>query len=175
MRRLVLKASMLLILLAAVPRSAAANDIVGRASVVDGDTIEIRGERIRLHGIDAPESSQRCFLEPGRSWRCGRDSSMALAKLLGHQNVNCKGTKRDRYKRVIAECFLSERNINKWMVRRGWAVAYRRYSVDYVRDEQVAKKAVRGVWASRFVMPWDWRRGDRIQAISDTAAPVERK
>jgi endonuclease YncB( thermonuclease family) len=138
-----------------------AEELVGRASVVDGDTLEIRGEKIRLHGIDAPESSQRCTRPTGKQWRCGQQAANALSERIGQRNVRCEGNKRDRWKRRIAVCYLGNQDLNAWLVRRGWAVAYRKYSKDYVPQEDRARQAKAGVWSGTFEMPWDWRKAQR--------------
>lgn len=135
-------------------------DLIGRASVIDGDTLEIHGQRIRLHGIDSPEKGQRCYRD-GKEWRCGRDGAMALDKFINARTVACETRDIDRYKRVVAVCKIGRTDLNRWMVRNGWAVAYRRYSTDYVAVEEQARAAKRGIWAGNFVMPWDWRRGER--------------
>lgn len=135
-------------------------DLVGRASVIDGDTIEIHGQRIRLHGIDSPEKGQRCY-RGGQEWRCGREGSMALDAFIQGKTVHCETRDIDRYKRVVAVCKVGRTDINKWMVSQGWAVAYARYSRDYVQAEAQAKRAKVGIWSGDFVMPWDWRKGER--------------
>lgn len=145
----------------AVPSTAAAEELVGRATVVDGDTVGMRGQKIRLHGIDAPEASQRCTRSNGKEWRCGQQAANALSEMIGHRNVRCVGDKRDRWRRLIAVCYVGEQDLNAWLVRRGWAVAYRRYSKDYVPQEDRARRAKAGVWSGSFEMPWDWRRAQR--------------
>jgi len=144
-----------------VPSTAEAEELIGRATVVDGDTLGIRDQKIRLHGIDAPESSQRCTHPNGKEWRCGQKAANALSDKIGHRNVRCVGDKRDRWGRLIAVCFLGSEDLNAWLVRRGWAVAYRRYSKDYVSQEDRARKAKAGVWSGTFEMPWDRRRAQR--------------
>lgn len=142
----------------------AATDIVGRASVIDGDTIEILGKRIRLSGIDAAESSQWCFDASGNEYRCGRDAAFRLDDMLKGKVVRCVEKDRDRYRRIVAECFFThqtegEVNINATMVIRGDAVAYRRYSKAYIAHEDKARALKRGMWQGEFQMPWDWRKG----------------
>ena len=137
-------------------------DISGLPRVIDGDTIEISGERIRLHGIDAPETRQSCVGVDGKQWDCGRQSTSALTSLIGGRPIICKGRQRDRYKRLIAVCFVGSRDLNAEMVRQGWALAYRKYSTDYVIQEKVAQSERSGIWSGQFVSPWDWRRGKRL-------------
>jgi endonuclease YncB( thermonuclease family) len=140
-----------------VTDSMSAPTIQGTASVIDGDTIEIRGERIRLDAIDAPESSQLCLDAAGKRYRCGQKSAYALADMIGRSTVTCQPKGRDRYKRTIAVCFKSGTNLNAWMVAQGWAVAFRKYGIDYIGEEDQARIARRGIWAGSFEMPWDWR------------------
>ncbi|MBE0599884.1 MAG: thermonuclease family protein [Burkholderiaceae bacterium] len=132
--------------------------VAGVASVIDGDTLEIHGQRVRLFGIDAPESGQPCETAQGERWRCGRDAAIALADLIGRAPIQCDPQDIDRYGRVVAVCYQGNLDIGAEMVRAGWAVAYRRYSRAYVRDEDAARLAGRGLWAGVFHMPWDWRR-----------------
>lgn len=117
--------------------------------------------RVRLHGIDAPESGQRCQDERGRDFRCGRRSAFALADWIGRANVSCEQRDTDRYGRVVAVCRVQGADMNHWMVREGWAVAYREYSPEYVSDELAAQRARAGLWAGRFIPPSEWRRGQR--------------
>jgi endonuclease YncB( thermonuclease family) len=139
---------------------ARAEQLLGQASVIDGDTIEIHGRRIRLSGIDAVESGQRCRRD-GKPWLCGKDSAFALADRIGRSTIGCQGTENDRYGRLVAVCFQAGEDLNRWMVEQGWAVAYRRYSMDYVAAEDAARRAGRGLWSGQFEMPWAWRRKTR--------------
>ena len=97
-------------------------DVTGVTLVIDGNTIEKHGQRIRLHGIDAPESHQLCRLG-GKSWQCGKDSANALAKKIAHRPVNCEELERDRYGRIIARCAVVGEDMRSWMVANGWALA----------------------------------------------------
>lgn len=133
----------------------------GSARIIDGDTLEVRGTRVRLHGIDAPESAQRCR-SGGRLWVCGRDAARALVRRIGSRPVACEERDRDRYGRMVAVCRVGDEDVNAWMVAEGWAFAYRRYSMRYVADEMAAKAAGRGIWRGDVVAPWDWRRGERL-------------
>ena len=155
------------IIAALLAASAAAQTLTGTASVIDGDTLEIHGERIRLHGIDAPESAQSCYRD-GQAWRCGQQASMALADRIGRKPVRCEGRERGVYGRLVAVCYQGNLDLNAWLVRQGWAMAYRRYSRDYVSHEQAAESAERGIWQGEFIAPWDWRRGERAGKPSVT-------
>lgn len=135
--------------------------IAGRTSVIDGDTLDIHGVRIRLHGIDAPESSQSCLAD-GTKWRCGQQAALALADKIGSSTVSCEERDVDRYGRVVAVCHTRGEDLNAWLVASGWALAYRRYSTDYVDEEEAAEAGRRGIWRGSFVAPWDWRRGGRL-------------
>ena len=141
-----------------LPNLAWAQTIVGVVRVIDGDTIDIHGHRIRLHGVDAPESRQECVRPDGVSWRCGQQASLALADQIGGANVRCEGRDRDRYGRIVAICFMGDVDVNRWIVTNGWAVAYRKYSRDYIADEERAHSAGLQIWSGSFEMPWDWRR-----------------
>ncbi|TCL09301.1 endonuclease YncB(thermonuclease family) [Shimia isoporae] len=134
----------------------------GTASVIDGDTIEIRGQRLRLHGIDAPESGQLCHDANNDPWRCGKEAAFALSDKIGRRPVSCNLIDQDRYGRWIAICEQNGKTLNAWLVREGWAIAYTRFSDDYVREERAARRAKRGIWQGSFVAPEDWRRGTRL-------------
>lgn len=154
-------AVVLLILAACVGAMGAATrpasaDIVGRASVIDGDTIEIQGQRVRLFGIDAPESSQLCRAE-NKPYRCGQQSALALAKRIGQRTVRCEQRDIDRYQRVVAVCYSGNEDLGGWLVKEGMALAFRRYSLDYVTQEEEARAARRGIWRGQFEAPWEWR------------------
>lgn len=131
--------------------------LVGRASVIDGDTLEIRGTRVRLWGLDAPESSQPCYTARGRSWRCGASAANALSDFIGSRTVICRQKGKDRYGRVIGQCFVGSMDANAWLVANGWALAYRRYSKAYVTHEDRARAIGAGIHASDFDAPWDYR------------------
>ena len=161
MRKIAIATGLMAGLLFMAAAASAAPRIQGTASVIDGDTIEIRGERIRLDAIDAPESSQPCLDAAGKRFRCGQKSAFALADMIGRSVVSCEPKGRDRYKRVIAVCFKGETNLNAWMVTKGWAVAFRKYGNDNIREEDEARLAGRGIWAGLFDMPWDWRARNR--------------
>ena len=158
-----------LVAASAVGTAAAESPVIGVASVIDGATLEIHDQRIRLHGIDAPESGQSCEKD-GRQYRCGQQAALALADKIGWAPIRCEQRDIDRYKRIVAVCRLGAEDLNGWMVRLGWAIAYRQYSRDYVDDESAAQAAKAGIWAGRFIEPSKWRRGDRLQAEKKPAA-----
>ncbi|ADH62505.1 Excalibur domain protein [Allomeiothermus silvanus DSM 9946] len=137
----------------------AQQDVVGRASVVDGDTLEIQGVRIRLWGVDAVESSQTCLDAGGKPWPCGRRAALALSDFLGQRTVSCQRRDTDRYGRTVAVCRVGGVEINRWLVEQGWALAYLQYGGRvYLDAQREAQGARRGVWQGSFQPPWEYRR-----------------
>ena len=139
--------------------------LTGVPRIIDGDTIRIGNTRIRLHGIDAPEAKQTCTAG-GKEWRCGQEATFALANIIGRTWVDCVERDRDRYGRIVAVCRVGGpkgKDLGAWMVSEGWALAYRKYSLDYVAAEDAARKAGRGLWRGKFITPWEWRRGKRLK------------
>jgi endonuclease YncB( thermonuclease family) len=144
--------------LAAILTSASRpKSLTGPAKVIDGDTIVVAGELVRLHGIDAPELDQT-FWWRGRHISCGTMALAALEALTAGTTVRCQGVERDRHGRLVAKCFApSGIDLGRRLVSAGWALAYRRYSTDYVDAEDEARNARRGMWRGTFVKPWEWR------------------
>jgi len=140
--------------------AAAAEPLVGQATVIDGDTIEIHAVRIRLQGIDAPETRQPCYTN-GKPWRCGQQAALALADKVAGRTVSCRPNGADRYGRPLAVCFIGREDVNAWLVSEGWALAYRAYSTAYVGEEEVARRGHRGIWRGDFEPPWEWRQRNR--------------
>jgi endonuclease YncB( thermonuclease family) len=135
-----------------------ASEISGVPIITDGDTLKIFNKRIRLHGVDSPEKRQICYKD-FKEYNCGKEATEMLIKKIDGNSVTCKVQNRlDRYKRYIGVCFIGEANLNKWMVRNGYAVAYRRYSKDYVEDENYAKRNKLGLWSGDFIHPEKWRK-----------------
>jgi endonuclease YncB( thermonuclease family) len=143
--------------------------IIGKAQVVDGDTLDLGPVRIRLHGIDAPEASQRCGEANGRgTWACGTAATNRLAELLQRVEVECHARDRDQYGRIVAVCFVAKADVNAVLVKEGLAWAYRRFSEDYVGLEDRARAARIGIWQGDAEAPWDYRerRWERAAAAS---------
>ena len=134
----------------------------GPACILDGDTIDIAGERVRLQGINAPETEQHCPDAQGERWACGARATTAPRGRIAGWVVTCAGYERGRYGRLIDVCGVSGGDLNAWMASAGWAMAYRKYSTAYVAQEAAAKTNRRGVWRGDFIPPWRWRRGDRL-------------
>lgn len=125
--------------------------------VADGDSFAVGGQRIRLFGIDAPELAQSCEDGSGRRYRCGQAAAAALARLIGTERPDCSERDRDPYGRSVAICSAGGRELNRAMVAEGWAIAFTRYSRDYVADEAAARRARRGLWQGRFERPDQYR------------------
>ncbi len=118
------------------------------------DRRRIHGTRIRLHGIDAPESRQTCR-------QGGQQAALALADKIARRPVSCSPKDTDRYGRVVAVCRAGDEDLNAWLVSEGHAVAYRQYSRDYVALEDQARAAKRGIWAGEFMVPAEWRKANK--------------
>ena len=131
--------------------------------VIDGDTIKLNGQTIRLKGIDAPELDQTCRDRKGETQPCGQFSRILLMEhLASYPRVHCDIDREgDRYGRALGVCYVLV-DINAWMVSSGLALAYREYSENYVEEEDEARADRRGVHQGVFVPPWDWRRGERL-------------
>jgi len=171
MKSLTLLAFSLPLILSSV---ASAQTFSGQADVVDGDTLSIRGQsaRIRLYGVDTSEGQQTCEDAAGKRYLCGSQAADALAALIGRNGrVVCQEEDRDRYGRIVAVCQANGREINAELIRQGWALEYKQYSDGRYSDEEVdARKAKRGLWAGKFVEPWNWRRGERLPSEASTGA-----
>ncbi len=135
-------------------------DVIGkRPQVIDGNTLELAGVRLRLYGIDAPETDQTCRAD-ARTWNCGMEARWAAINRIGQNWVACRARGRDPGGALAAVCYLGGiggPELNAWLVAQGWALAYRQESRDYVGDEVAARQAGRGIWRGEFVAPWVWR------------------
>lgn len=148
---------------------AAAQALSGRAVVTDGDTLRIGGTKIRLFGVDAPESHQQCRDIAGRDWPCGAVATERLKRLVAERRVVCDPQNTDRYGRTVASCSVDGRDLGAAIVAEGLGRAYARYSDRYLGDEAAARAARRGLWQAESEAPWDWRK-TRSQARSVAAA-----
>ena len=133
--------------------------------VVDGDTIVLNGEKIRFTGIDTPELKQTC-LKDDQELDCGMTAKMLLVKKIGNNTPECISEGKDVYKRTLAECFVNGESLSSFLVRSGYAFAYRKYSKKFVKDEEHAKKIKIGMWAMKFEFPWDFRKNKSKRTIS---------
>ena len=149
--------------------SVQAENVYGIPKIIDGDTVHIDEYKIRLEGIDAPEIKQRCKKESlkittiigltfYKDYYCGKASKEKLKKKINNKIIKCDISSIDRYKRRLATCYKGKLNLNKWMVRNGYAVAYKRYSKRYITDEDFAKENRLGLWKGKFILPEKWRK-----------------
>lgn len=157
---------------AAPARKGLPAEVAGTASVVDADTLEIGGVRVRLTGVDAPESGQKCRDAGGRFVRCGTIAANALSAWLNRNPVSCEIEDKDRYGRLIGKCSVRGDDVQEWLVSHGHALAYRTYSTAYVEAELKARQAKAGVWSGEFIAPWDWRKGLRLDGERPTWAMI---
>ena len=125
--------------------------------VVDGDTIVLNGEKIRFSGIDTPELKQTCLNDDQKVF-CGIFAKMLLIKKIGNEIPKCISEGKDTYKRTLAECFINGESLSGFLVRSGYAFAYRRYSEKFIEDEEFAKENKLGMWSMKFEYPWDFRK-----------------
>ena len=128
--------------------------------VVDGDTIHLNGVKIRFTGIDTPELKQTCIKE-GVINPCGVTAKEILIEKIDDNKVECISDGKDQYKRTLAECFVNNQSLSSYLVRSGYAFAYRRYSKKYISDEDYAKVNQIGMWSMNFQYPWEYRKALR--------------
>jgi len=127
--------------------------------IVDGDTIYLNGEKIRFIGIDTPELKQTC-IKDGVENSCGVTAKQILINKIGNDTVECISEGKDKYKRILAECFVNNESLSSYLVRSGYAFAYRRYSKKFILDEDYAKAKQVGMWSMEFEYPWDYRKNN---------------
>ena len=125
--------------------------------IIDGDTIHLNNEKIRFTGIDTPELKQTCNKNSEIIY-CGIKAKQLLIDKIGKNKVTCIREGKDQYKRTLAECFVNDLSLSKFLVREGYAFAYRKYSKKFINDEDFAKKNNIGMWSMKFEYPWDWRK-----------------
>ena len=136
------------------------NDIKSQElKVVDGDTIHLNGEKIRFTGIDTPELKQTC-LKVGIQNPCGVTAKQILIGKIGNSKVECISEGKDQYKRILAECFVNNESLSSYLVRSGYAFAYRKYSKNFIPDEDYARINKLGMWSMEFDYPWDYRKNN---------------
>ncbi|MGY3032727.1 endonuclease YncB(thermonuclease family) [Bradyrhizobium sp. USDA 4354] len=146
---------------------ASSSDLMGRASVIDADTLEIHGKRIRIWGLDAPENDQLCRDEEGRLYRCGAEAANQLYEHISGGPLACTQISYDRYRRIVATCTLTGDDVGEWLVAQGLAVDWPKYSNGrYARAQQSAERAARGIWRGSFAEPWLYRAC--LKASKDT-------
>ena len=134
------------------------NDIKSQElKIVDGDTIHLNGEKIRFAGIDTPEIKQTCFKDDVKNL-CGVKAKQILINKIGNNTVECISEGRDQYKRILAECFVNNESLSSYLVRSGYAFAYRKYSKKFIKDENYAKANQIGIWSMKFEYPWEYRK-----------------
>jgi endonuclease YncB( thermonuclease family) len=140
----------------------AANGVIeGVGRVIDGDTLEVSGARIRLRAVDAPERSQACTDARGQPHLAGEAARTALTAKIAGQTLRCTVGGNDVHGRTVASCAMGREDLGAWLVRSGLAFAYRSYGLDYVGAEDEARRARRGLWAGQCQPPWEWRRARR--------------
>jgi endonuclease YncB( thermonuclease family) len=128
-----------------------------KLTVTDGDTIRIGEERIRFSGIDAPEMKQTCLYQE-IEFNCGEFSKNLLIEKITDQEVSCIRESKDQYGRTLAECFVGKESLSSYLVREGYAFAYRKYSDKFIADEEYAQSKGNGMWSMEFLFPWDFRK-----------------
>ena len=157
-----------------LPAMAEAADITGIAKVREGDHVQIGNTRIRLGGIDAPSVDQLCLNHTGERWTCGVAALDELIKHADNKTWTCHTRQVvDRRGRTVARCEVDGEDIQKWMVRNGWALSYVRVSHDYDEDEKAAREAKAGMWQGAFIAPWGWRVRNKKTAILGSVKPPD--
>lgn len=152
----------------------AAETLSGRAIVTDGDTIIVGGSKVRMEGIDAPETDQICLDVSGDPHHCGLLAKAALSRLIGGRSVRCEASGLDDYARRLASCLAGADNLNQGMVDLGWALAFTRYSTAYVAAEARARSTQVGLWSGAFIAPWDWRsRNPSTTVLGALSVPTD--
>src|SRR5262245_24076617 len=150
---------------AAFQNIAFAAEIRGVPRIADGDTVQIGTTKIRLEGIDSPETDQLCLDREGKRWTCGIEARDRLVQKAGGKPWRCRTNSVDPYGRALATCEVEGTNINRWIVRAGWALSFVRYSHEYDSDEEAARQVKAGLWSGAFIAPWEWRDRNKNTVI----------
>jgi endonuclease YncB( thermonuclease family) len=154
--------------------AAHAEQVQAVPQIVDADTIYARSIKIRLGGIDAPEMDQVCIDSAGKNWNCGIDAKEKLQAFAHERPWVCDLTGTDVYKRHLGSCRIGGEDVSRWLVRNGWALAFRRYSTAYIADEDYAREQKRGLWSGAFIAPWEWRRRSSATIVlGAVAVPIQ--
>ena len=127
--------------------------------VIDGDTIYLNGDKIRFSGIDTPELKQNCIKNNVKN-KCGVIAKEMLINKIANNIVECISEGKDQYNRTLAECFVNNESLSSYLVRSGYAFAFRRYSKKFIEDENYAKVNQVGMWSMKFEYPWDYRKNN---------------
>jgi len=135
--------------------------------VVDGDSLEIDGVRIRLKGIDAPEYLQYCFDENKKKYECGKMSREYLEELTQSEDFYCKSNEKDKYKRELSVCYAEGKDINELMIKQGWAIPYRTKNPLYYEAQTVAKTNKSGMHRGKFIAPEIYRRLNKRKKVKN--------
>ena len=134
------------------------NDVKSvEVKIIDGDTINLNGEKIRFSGIDTPEIKQKCKMN-NEIVRCGIQAKELLIEKIGKNKIHCVREGKDQYNRILAECFVNDLSLSSYLVKKGYAFAYRKYSKKFIEDEDFARLNNLGMWSMNFEFPWDWRK-----------------
>ena len=163
----------LAIALLLLPATAQAAEISGIPRIHEGNQVQIGNSRIRLQGIDAPSVDQLCLNTKGERWTCGVAARDELIRHVANKSWTCHVDRVDRRGRSVAKCEVDGEDIQKWMVKSGWALSYVRFSHDYDADEKAAREAKAGMWQGAFIAPWDWRVRNKKTVILGAAKPPD--
>jgi endonuclease YncB( thermonuclease family) len=150
-----------------------AENITAIPRIVDGDTLVVSGTKVRLEGVDAPETDQICLDKNGARWTCGIEARNQLAKHIADRPISCSFHSTDVYRRALATCFVDGENLNGWLVQQGWALAYVQYSSAYIDAENKSRALGEGLWQGAFIAPWDWRhRNNKTTVLGTLSVPA---
>jgi endonuclease YncB( thermonuclease family) len=153
--------------------SARAEQVQADPRIVDVDTVYAGPAKIRLSGIDAPETDQICIDASGKDWKCGIEARERLEAFAKDRPWVCDLTGTDVYQRHLGTCKVGGEDVSRWLVRNGWALAFRKYSTAYVADEDYAREQKHGLWSGAFIAPWEWRhRSSATVVLGVVAVPV---